>query len=229
MRPEVFHVKQPGPEPAPPGDPLPAAAMPVAPSLVPDAATLERLDRLLELLVRWNGRINLVAERDAETIRRRHVEDSLQLLPLLPPGTGPVGDLGSGGGFPGLVLAAAATRPFHLVEADRRKAAFLTDAAARLGLGHVTVHPARIEAVRLPPLSALTARALAPLEDLLPHAARLLAPDGVAVFPKGRGAQAELEAAHRSWAMQVERFASRTAPDATILRLSGIRRASPDA
>lgn len=199
--------------------------LPPVPALEPDVSA--RLEAFTDLLLRWNSRINLVADRDAEAVRTRHIADSLQLLPLLPQGEGPVGDLGSGGGFPGLVLAIASRRPFHLVESDRRKAAFLTEAAARLGLTHVRVHSTRIEAARLPPLAALTARALAPLTDLLPHAARMLAPGGVALFPKGRTAEDELTAARMHWKLGVERFASRTAQDATIFRLSEIRRDTP--
>lgn len=190
--------------------------------------TGERLDAFLALLLRWNARINLVAERDAETLRRRHIADSLQLLPLLPENPGPAADLGTGGGFPGLVLAIADTaRPWHLVESDKRKAAFLLAASAELGLAHVTVHAARIEAVALPPLALLTARALAPLGTLLGHAARLLAPAGTALFPKGRNAEAELTAARADWTMEVARFESRTEPGATILRITGIHRAGP--
>jgi 16S rRNA (guanine(527)-N(7))-methyltransferase RsmG len=181
-----------------------------------------RLATYLATLAEWNPRINLVAPAPAETWRRRHVEDSLQLLPLLPP-AGPFGDLGSGGGLPGLVLAATTEAEWHLVESDQRKCAFLREAARRMGLCNVTIHPVRIEASRLPPLAALTARALAPLEKLLPHAHRLLAPEGVAVFPKGRTAEQELTAASRAWLMRAERFASRTEPEATILRLSEIR------
>lgn len=208
-------------------DPADAPRLPAPSAPTLDAATTAQLDAFTDLLLRWNSRINLVADRDAEAVRTRHIADSLQLLPLLPEGDGPVGDLGSGGGFPGLVLAIVSRRPFHLVESDRRKAAFLTEAAARLGLPHVQVHPTRIEAARLPPLAALTARALAPLSDLLPHAARLLAPGGVALFPKGRTAEDELTAALMHWKLRAERFASRTAPDATLLRLSEIRRDTP--
>ena len=200
------------------------ARLPLPPLSPPDAATAARLDAFTDLLLRWTLRINLIAERDAASVRNRHIADSLQLAALLPPGSGAVGDLGSGGGFPGLVLAIATGRPFHLVESDRRKAAFLTEAAARLGLDQVRVHAMRIEAVELPPLAALTARALAPLDDLLGHAERLLAPGGVAVFPKGRTAEDELTAARRRWTVRAERFASRTDPDATIFRLSEIRR-----
>ena len=206
------------------GSDLKGVRLALPPMPVSDPATTARLDAFTDLLLRWTLRINLIAERDAASVRNRHIADSLQLAPLLPPGNGPVGDLGSGGGFPGLVLAIATGRPFHLVESDRRKAAFLTEAAARLGLDQVRVHAMRIEAVELPPLAALTARALAPLDDLLGHAERLLAPDGVAVFPKGRTAEDELTAARRRWTVRAERFASRTDPDATIFRLSEIRR-----
>ncbi len=187
-----------------------------------DAAAEAKLDAYLGLLILWNSRINLVAERDPAALRARHLADSLQLLPLLPAGQGPIADLGSGGGLPGLVLAIATDRPVHLIESDRRKAAFLTEAAARLALPHVRVHATRIEQVRLPPLAAVTARALAPLASLLAHAAPLLAPDGMALFPKGRTANAELTAARAAWTFTVERFASRTDPEATILRLSDI-------
>ncbi|WP_426954863.1 16S rRNA (guanine(527)-N(7))-methyltransferase RsmG [Muricoccus radiodurans] len=200
-----------------------SAALP--PALV-SRETAGRLDSFLELLVRWNARINLVAERDAATIRDRHVADSLQLLPLLPLDGTEAADLGTGGGFPGMVLAIAdASRPWHLVESDRRKAAFLLSVVGELGLSHVRVHTARIEAVALPPLGLVTARALAPLTKLLEHATRLLREGGIAIFPKGRTAETELTAATMDWTMDIERFASRTEPGATLLRLSRIRRA----
>lgn len=199
-----------------------------APLATVSRETEARLDGFLALLLRWNARINLVAEQDAERLRARHIADSLQLLPLLPEGDGPAADLGTGGGFPGLILAIAdAGRPWHLVESDRRKAAFLLAASAELGLSHVRVHAERIEAVSLPPLALVTARALAPLTTLLGHAARLLRPDGTAVFPKGRTAEAELTAAGADWTMSTERFESRTEPGATILRITGIRRVGP--
>jgi 16S rRNA (guanine(527)-N(7))-methyltransferase RsmG len=151
------------------------------------------------------------------------VVDSLQLMPLLPGGDGPIVDLGSGAGLPGLVLAAATGRETHLIEADRRKSAFLIEAARSLNLPKVTLHPTRIEAARPPMAAVVTARALAPLPVLLAYARRLLAPGGVALFPKGKTAADELTAAAPDWHMRVERFPSRTDPAATILRLSEIR------
>ena len=192
--------------------------------------TEDALRAYVDLLLRWNSRINLVAECEAAEIWRRHVLDCLQILPLLPADAGPLLDLGSGGGFPGLVLAATATaRPTHLVESDRRKAAFLAEAARHLGLAHVRVHATRIDAASLPPAAVLTARALAPLPTLLGHAHRLLAPGGTAIFPKGRTAEDELTAAAPDWTMRVERFPSLTDPAATILRLSEIRPAGAHA
>ena len=183
--------------------------------------TEARLREYLRLLMTWNLRINLVARAPEEQLWQRHVLDCWQLLPLLP--DGPLADLGSGGGLPGLVIAIGREQETHLVESDRRKSAFLIEAGRALGLHHVKVHPVRIEEAKLPPLRVVTARALAPLKELVPQAARILAPEGVAVFPKGRSVDAELTEAAPHWFMQVERFQSRTDPQATILRLSEIR------
>lgn len=200
----MFHVKQPE----------------IGPLDVP-RETEARLRNYLTLLRTWNARINLVANAPEEQLWQRHVLDSWQLLPLLPDGN--LADLGSGGGLPGLVIAIGREQETHLVESDRRKSAFLIEASRALNLRHVSVHPARIEEAKLPPIRVVTARALAPLKVLLPQAARILGPDGVAVFPKGRMVDAELTEAAPHWFMQVERFQSRTDAQATILRLSEIR------
>lgn len=188
-----------------------------------DSSLQHRLRDFLGLLCRWNRRINLVADAPAETLWERHVIDSLQLVPLLPPEPAPLLDIGSGAGFPGLVLAAATGQETHLVESDRRKAAFLGEAARVLALSNVWIHAVRIEA--LPPTGArvVTARALAPLPILLSHAWLHLAQGGVALFPKGRAAEQELTVAAVDWTMRVERFPSWTDPAATILRLGDIR------
>lgn len=184
--------------------------------------TSERLEAYVALLLVWNRRINLVSVRDEADVSARHVADSLQLLPLLPPGGGPLVDLGSGGGLPGLIIAAAQPdRAVHLVEADKRKAAFLATAAARLGLPRVSVHAVRADSVAFGEASVLTARAFAPLAQILPHAARILGSSGVAVLPKGRTAEAELDAALADgWTLRVERFISRSDPHSTIFRIA---------
>lgn len=203
---------------------------PEAEALAVSRETQEKLEALLALLKTWNTKINLVGERDDRVWWKRHVLDSLQIAPLLPPGVGPLIDLGSGAGFPGLVLAIAVPRPVHLIEADHRKAVFLSEAARILALPSVSIHSVRIEAAStMPPAAVITARALAPLPDLLRYAHRLLAPGGVAVFPKGRSVISELTAAAAGWTMRVERFPSRTDPEAVVLRISEISPAGAQA
>ena len=171
------------------------------PPLPPE--TTERLQAFAALLAAWTRRINLVSAADRDAIWDRHVQDSLRLLPFIPPNTTRAIDLGSGAGLPGLVLAIAAAIPFHLVESDRRKAAFLHE-AARATQAPVHIHPVRIEACALPPAPLLTARALAPLPRLLHLATPLLAPGGLMLFPKGARAADELEAARTSWTFDTD-------------------------
>jgi 16S rRNA (guanine527-N7)-methyltransferase len=182
-----------------------------------------RLQRFADLLLRWNKTLNLIAAKDAGVIWDRHIADSLQLIPLMPQGLEQAVDLGTGGGFPGLVLAIATGVRFNLVESDRRKASFLRTAVLETG-APATVHACRIEDAALPPARLVTARALAPLPRLLPLAARLLAADGVCLLLKGAKVGEELEAAGRDWAMTVERMPSQTSPDGVVLRLAGLHR-----
>ena len=181
-----------------------------------------RLRAFAELLLRWNPSLNLIAPRDAEVLWDRHIADSLQLVPLMPPGVARGIDLGTGGGFPGLVLAIATGVPFDLIESDRRKASFLRTAVLETG-APATVHCRRIEDAAVPPAPLVTARALAPLPRLLPMAARLLAADGICLLLKGAKADDELAAAARDWTMDVERLPSRTNREGVVLRLSGLR------
>ena len=186
--------------------------------------TAARLAAYRDLLLRWNTRINLISAETVNEIDRRHIADCAQLQPLLPQ-DGPIADLGSGAGLPGLVLAILQPeREIHLAESDKRKAAFLVEASAQLKLPLVRVHACRAENATLPPLSAITARALAPLMVLLPYAVDFLAPGGFAVFPKGKTAEKELTEAAQGWHFTCERFPSTTNPEATILRLSNIHR-----
>ena len=187
------------------------------------ADTLARLEVLVALLGKWQARINLVGGGTLADAWRRHVLDSAQLVPLLPAAARTVVDLGSGAGFPGLVLAILGVAGVHLVESDGRKCAFLQEAARATGAA-VAIHRARAESA--PPLvaDAVTARALAPLPNLLDLAERFLAPHTICVFPKGRGAEEELTETQKTWMMTATRIASITDPDATILKLQGISR-----
>jgi len=172
----------------------------------------------------WNRRINLIGRADEPHLWARHIEDSLQLIPLLPAGLARAIDLGAGAGFPGLVIALATGIPFDLVESDQRKATFLRE-ATRVTATPVTVHAVRIEDAKIAPAGLVTARALAPLPQLVALAHRFMAPGGVLLFPKGFTAEQELTAARATWNMRVERFPSRTHPDGAILKLSEVERA----
>ncbi|MEK0085445.1 16S rRNA (guanine(527)-N(7))-methyltransferase RsmG [Benzoatithermus flavus] len=187
--------------------------------------TLDRLQTYLDLLVRWQKAINLVGPATLADPWRRHVLDSGQLRRSWPKDARRLVDLGSGAGLPGLVLAILGVPEVHLIESDRRKAAFLREAARACGAA-VTVHAARIEEV--PPLMAdvVTARALAPLTDLLGLAERHLQPRGVCLFLKGRTVETELTSARESWTMCLHREASLSDSESQVLIISEIRRAA---
>lgn len=180
--------------------------------------TQDRLDLYAELLLKWQPKINLVGPDTVPELWRRHFLDSMQLLPLLPAATQRLVDLGSGAGFPGLVLAMLGVPEVHLVESDARKAIFLREVARQAGVA-VTVHNMRIEAMTPLPADVVTARALAPLPRLLDWAERFRQPHTVLLFLKGRGAEAELAQAGLAASPAVTRHPSRTDPDATVLRI----------
>jgi 16S rRNA (guanine527-N7)-methyltransferase len=193
------------------------------PGLDVSPGTLERLEAFEALAGRWTEKINLIAPSTVPDLWNRHIADSAQLWPLRPEGTRTWADLGSGGGFPGLViaiLAAEAGAPqVTLIESDQRKCAFLRTAARELGI-KPTILDQRAEAA--PPQSAavVSARALAPLPTLLPLVTRHLAPGGTALLLKGRDHAAELDAARAAgWTFTAEALPSATDPAARILRL----------
>ena len=195
------------------------------PSVAPSVSreTAERLALYVDLLKRWNRHINLVARGETADLESRHVADALQLLPLMGNAAGRGADLGTGGGIPGLVLAIASGVPFDLIEADKRKAAFLRE-AIRLTAAPATVWCERLETLAIPPVSLITARGFAPLSRLLALAERLLAPAGIFLLLKGRGVDQELTDANAAWNMRVERFPSQTEAGASILRISEVTR-----
>jgi len=188
--------------------------------------TMARLEIYAGLLVRWQARINLVGPDTVASLWRRHIIDSAQLWPLLPATARRLVDLGSGAGFPGLVLAILGAPEVHLIESDVRKGAFLRE-AARLTATPITLLSRRIE--QIPPLGAdiITARALAPLPRLLDWATPHLAAGGQCLFLKGRSAEDELTAAAKDWKIGHRRIPSVTDPDGTILQLHEVCR-GPD-
>lgn len=192
--------------------------------------TTARLKVYAALLTKWNPAINLVAKSTLPDLWARHILDSAQLFDLCPPEARTWVDLGSGGGFPGMIVAIMALGVnsdlrVTLVESDQRKATFLRT-VARETETPVKIHSERAES--LPPLGAdvLSARAFAPLPMLLSHVHRHLAPTGVAFLPKGAQAEAEIAEALASWAFQVQKTPSKTDPQAVILSIKGLTRAT---
>lgn len=184
--------------------------------------TLSRLQVYHDLLLRWQPKINLVGPATIPDAWRRHFLDSAQLWPLLPAGTRRIVDLGSGAGFPGLVLAILGVPEVHLVESDARKCAFLREAARLAGVD-VKVHNKRIEATAKIDADIVTARALAPVVDLLRLGAPLLCSGGGFLLLKGRNVDAELTEATKYWNMAVQRWPSRSDDEGCVLHLSDVR------
>jgi 16S rRNA (guanine527-N7)-methyltransferase len=185
-------------------------------ALVPvSRETTARLDRFVAILLEWQQRMNLIAPSTEPIVWTRHIADSLQLLGLAP-NARRWADLGSGAGFPGLVLACAlADTPgaeVHLVESKTKKAAFLREAAQVTGAPAI-IHAERIEDfVKHAPrqIDVVTARALAPLPELLAAAYPLLKTGAVGLFPKGQDVDAELTEAAKCWNIQASLVTSRT-------------------
>jgi 16S rRNA (guanine527-N7)-methyltransferase len=179
--------------------------------------TLARLKAYADLLVDWNARHNLVAKSTLPDLWQRHMWDSAQLAPFIPENARTLADLGSGAGFPGLVLAAMhPDLAVTLHEATTKKCAFLQAAAERMGL-HVTIENARMEDQNKSPCDVVTARACAPLPLLLDYAYRFTGPNSVCLFLKGQNVGSELTEAHKYWNMKASQVPSQTDPSGAIV------------
>ena len=207
-----------------------AADRETALALVPvSRETLDRLDRFVATLLTWQQRINLIAPATVRSVWTRHVADSLQLLPLAPNARAWL-DLGSGGGFPGLALACAlAETPgarVHLVESNGKKAAFLREAVRVTGAPAI-VHQARIEQMgttRDIEAEVVTARALAPLNELLALAEPWMKRGAQALFLKGQDIGVELTEASKYWTIEAIMTPSQTDPRARIVNVERAER-----
>jgi 16S rRNA (guanine527-N7)-methyltransferase len=194
--------------------------------------TFAALQQFEQLVRRWSSAVNLVSKASLPDLWTRHIVDSAQLFAFCPQDARRWLDLGSGGGFPGLVVAILAKEKLPdlrvtLAESDQRKATFLRQAAQALGLD-VAVRSVRIEALDQDSADVVSARALAALPDLLLFAERHLNATGVALFPKGARFAEELAEARKSWTFDVKTHVSLSEPEAAILEIRNIHRAKQD-
>ena len=188
--------------------------------------TSPRMEAFLSLLVTWNRRINLISQSDLDHLDQRHLADSQQVYDCIPEVTTSWLDLGSGAGFPGLVCAIEdkdrnGSVRFTLVESDTRKSAFLRE-AARITQTRVDIVPRRIEDIVLTSFDVISARALAPLPQLLSYATPFAHSETTFLFSKGQNAETELTLAAADWHVTAERIQSRTDPSGTILKLTEV-------
>lgn len=186
--------------------------------------TMEKLEVFASLLDKWTRKINLIAPNSVPEIWARHIVDSAQIYSLAPKSWVHWVDIGSGGGLPALVIAIMDEdrQPVTLIESDERKCQFLQTVRRELSL-NITILNMRIEAASPSPATILTARALAPLTNLLTHAEKLLSPEGIALFPKGARFQDELDQAGKYWHFDAKVHPSQTSDEARILEISRIR------
>jgi 16S rRNA (guanine527-N7)-methyltransferase len=185
--------------------------------------TLTRLKAYVGLLEDWSSRHNLVSRNSLAQVWHRHMLDSAQLAPLVPIGAATLADLGSGAGFPGLILAELLRGRVQvtLFESIRKKAEFLAAAARRMDL-KVQVENTRIEEAA-GPYDVITARALAPLDKLLGYAQRIAGKQTICLFPKGQSLASELTEARKSWRMTTLQHPSVTDPSGIILEVREFR------
>lgn len=188
--------------------------------------TRERLDLYETLLRKWQKRINIVSPKTIDDLRTRHFLDSAQLMHAAPEDARKWVDLGSGGGFPGLVCAIldagqGAQREFVLIESDARKCGFMREVIRQTDIS-AQVLTERIETAQKQSADIVSARALAPLDRLLPLAQRHLGPQGTCLFLKGANHQAELASVAAHWQMSVDLIPSATSDQSVILSIRNL-------
>ena len=202
-------------------------------SLGASAQALQKLQDFAALAEKWTQKINLVSRGTISDIWSRHIEDSAHIMKLAPENPAIWADFGSGGGFPGIVVAVllqdrGVSTQVMLVESDQRKSAFLREAARQLGLS-VKVRAERAELIEALNADVVSARALAPLDMLCDIVERHGSADGVALFPKGETWENEVLAAQKKWLFDLEASVDPGHKGSAILRLRNLRRASSDA
>lgn len=194
--------------------------------------TFLKLEMFVTMLEEWQTRLNLVSKNSLPQVWERHIADSAQLFKFMPEKASLVYDLGTGAGFPGMVLAIMAQekRPqtkFVLIESIAKKTVYLNDVKRKLGLTNVTVINDRSENLRMKPADVVTARAVSALDKLLNMVYPLCSPETRLILPKGKSFPDELKAAQTKWNFQMTVEKNELTEDGVILLLRNLRRKKP--
>lgn len=191
-------------------------------------AQKDKLEQYVELLLKWNAKINLIGKSTIDEVWHRHIEDSLQLAEHIPPETKTIIDIGSGGGLPAIPLAIITELPVHMVESDQRKCAFLRQAARELQL-NCTIYSSRIEQTELKNIAQptiITARALSELKNICNWVNSLVAKNNLQDYAilllKGENVSRETIAAKREWNLDIEEFSSKTSQNSSIIKIKNL-------
>lgn len=185
--------------------------------------TLEKLILYHDTLIKWESKINLIGPGTSHDIWNRHILDSIQLLKYIPDISACIADIGSGSGFPGMVLAIAGAKNIHLIESDGKKISFLQE-ISRLTRTLVHIHHSRIEDVLLPNIDIFVSRACSDLSVLLRYITNFVSHETICLFHKGKNYSKEIEDAKKDWSFDTEVFSSITDSHGVILKLSHIGR-----
>lgn len=192
-----------------------------------EQSAIQDFQLYFDLLSKWQRKINLISKATLPDAWRRHFIDSAQLYPLLPKNAKILADIGSGAGFPGLVLSLLVKHnggpTVHLIESDQRKCVFLSEVNRQTGAGAI-IHNARVETLSDLTADVVTARACAPLDRLVEWAVPLLNGSGECLFLKGESVAEELTPTLKRWTMQTTKIPSQTQSGAIILKLKGLTR-----
>ncbi len=193
--------------------------------------TYQKLERLVALLNEWQAKFNLVSNNSLPEVWQRHIADSAQLFKYLNKRVDSVYDVGSGAGFPALVLAVMAQEQyprlkFTLIESIGKKTLYLNEVKTVLNLNNVTVLNKRTEDLTLPPADVITARAVASLDKLLGYVFKFTNRQTKLIFPKGKSYHEELETAAKLWNFKLEVCKNETSADGVVLLLENLRRKS---
>ena len=185
--------------------------------------TFDKLCLYYDLLIKWQNKINLISSDTIDHIWERHFLDSAQLINYLPEPNGNIIDIGSGAGFPGMILAVMGIPNIHLIESDGKKISFLRE-VARITNSNVTIHHDRVEDINIENCKIILSRAVTDLTQLLNLIEKNVSHETISLFHKGKNYSNELEEAKNNWSFEHQIFPSITGHNGVIIKLSHIKR-----